>query len=182
MPIHPCRTSKKIAKILNSSSVLNCNKPFWHYIKFHKKNEAGISSLQTSNEVATIPAKKPKVLNNAFQSVFITEDLSSLPTLPVATHPSLPEISITKHGVFTLLSQIDPHKVCWPNNIPAQVLQELAQELTPIITHLFKQSLDISELMPEWKSAYITTIFKKEMKELHVLFDLVVVTRDGIGQ
>ena len=119
---------------------------------------------------------------HAFQSVFITEDLSSLPTLPVATHPSLPEIGITEHRVFTLLSQIDPHKACGPDNIPAQVLQELAQELTPIITHLFKQSLGISELTPQWKFAYITTIFKKEMKELYILFDLVVVTHDGIGQ
>ena len=78
--------------------------------------------------------------------MFTSEDLSSLPTLPVPTHPPLPEISITEHGVFTLLSQIDPHKAWGPDNIPAQVLQQLAQELTLMITHLFKQSLDISEL------------------------------------
>ena len=86
-----------------------------------------------------------------------TEDLSLLQPLPVSTHPSLAEVSITEHGVFTLLSQIDPHKACGPDNIPAQVLQELAQELaqelTPMITHLLKQSLDISKLPPEWKSA-----------------------------
>ena len=31
-----------------------------------------------------------------------------------------------------------------------------------MITHLFKQSLDISELPPEWKTAYVTLIFKKD--------------------
>ena len=81
-----------------------------------KKEQTGISSLQTTNRVATTPAEKAEVLNNAFHSVFTTEDLSSLPTMPVATHPSLPEISITEHGVFTLLSQIDPHKACGPDN------------------------------------------------------------------
>ena len=93
--------------------------------------------IQTTNGVATTPTKKAEILNNVFQSVFISEDLSSMPTLPVSTHPSLPQISITEHGVFSLLSQIDPHKACGPDNIPAQVLKELAQELSPMITHLF---------------------------------------------
>ena len=153
-----------ITKILSSSSNLNGNKPFWHYIKSQKKDQTGISSLQTANGVATTPAEKAEVLNNAFHSVFTTEDLSSLPTMPVSTHPSLPEISITEHGVFTLLSQIDPHKACGPDNIPARVLQVLAQDLTPMITHLFKQSLDIGELPPEWKTAYVTSIFKKDKR------------------
>ena len=83
----------------------------------------------------------------------------SLPILPTSTYPSLPEINITKRGVFNLLSQIDPFKACEPDNILAWVLKELALELTPMITHLFKQSLATSELPPEWKSAYITPVF-----------------------
>ena len=143
---------------------MNGNKPFWHNIKSRKKDQAGISSLQTTNGVATTPTEKARVLNNTFQSVFTTEDLSSFPTLPVTTHPPLPEISITKHGVFTLLSQIDPHKACRPDNIPPRILQELAQELTPMITHLFKQSLDSSKLPPKWKFAYVTPLFMKDKR------------------
>ncbi|XP_065918884.1 uncharacterized protein [Dysidea avara] len=149
---------KHIAKILNSSSNLNGNKPFWHYIKSRKKDQTGISSLQTTDGVATTPAEKAEVLNNTFKSVFTTEDLSSVPALPESTYPPLPEISITEHGVFTLLSQIDPHEACGPDNIPAKILHELAQELTPMITHLFKQSLDTSKLPTEWKSAYVTPV------------------------
>ena len=48
--------------------------------------------------------------------------------------------------------------------IPARVLQELAQDLTPMIAHLFKQSLDIGELPPEWKTTYVTSIFKKDKR------------------
>ena len=43
-------------------------------------------------------------------------------------------------------------------------MEELAQELTPMITHLFKQSLDTSELPLEWKTAYVTPIFKKDRR------------------
>ena len=49
-------------------------------------------------------------------------------------------------------------------NIPAKILQELAQELTPMITHLFKQCLDTSELPPECKSAYVKQVFKKDKR------------------
>ena len=76
-----------------------------------------------------IPAEKAEVLNNP--SAFTTEDLSSL---PVSTHPSLSEISITEHGIFTLLSQIDPHQACGLIIFQLSVLQEL----TPMMTHLFK--------------------------------------------
>ena len=94
-------------------------------------------------------------MNNTFKSVFTTEDLGPL-ALPESTYPT------SEQGVFALLSQIDPHKACGPDNIPAKVLYELAQELTPMITHLFKQlqSVDASELPPEWKSACVTPVFK----------------------
>jgi len=65
-----------------------------------------------------------------------------------------------------LLSQIDPHKACGPDNIPAKLLHVLAQELTPMITH---QSLDISELPPEWKSAQVTPVFRNQ---IHIITDL----------
>ena len=42
-----------ITKILISPNSLNHNKPFWNYIKFCKKDQAGISSLQTPDGVVT---------------------------------------------------------------------------------------------------------------------------------
>jgi len=78
--------------------------------------------------------EKAEVLNNTFKSVFTSQDSSPLPTLPTSIYPSLPDINITEHGVFSLLSQIDPYKACGSDNIPAQILQKLVQELTPMIT------------------------------------------------
>ena len=90
------------SKILNSSNNLNCNKPFWRYIKSYKKDQAGISSLQTPDRVATTPLEKAKVLNNTFKSVFTSHDSSPIPTLPTSTYLSLPEINITEHGIFVV--------------------------------------------------------------------------------
>ena len=44
------------------------------------------------------------------------------------------------------------------------MLQELAQELTPMITHLFKQSLDTSELPPDWKTSHVTSTLTKDKR------------------
>ena len=107
--------------------------------------------------MVTTPAEKAEVLNNTFKSVFTTEDSSLLPTLPPSTYPSLPEINITEHGTFTLLSQIDPYKANGSDNIPARVLHELVHELSPIITLFLKQSLDTGELPPEWKTCLCLT-------------------------
>ena len=51
---------KYIAKILHSSSNLNGDRPFCHYIKSQRKIKAGISSLQTTNRVATPLPKRLK--------------------------------------------------------------------------------------------------------------------------
>ena len=60
--------------------------------------------------VASTPAEKAEVLNDTFKFAFITDDSSSLSTIPALTYPSLLEITITEHGVLTSLSKIDPYK------------------------------------------------------------------------
>jgi len=113
------RTPKTYCK---DSQFFNENKLFWRYIKYHKKDQTGIGSLQTSDGVATTATEKAEVLNNTVKSVSTTEDLGPQPALPESTYPTLPEIGITEQGVFALLSHIDPHKACGPDKISAKVL------------------------------------------------------------
>ena len=93
--------------------------------------------------------------------MFTVEDQTSLPTLPESVHPPIEEITITEPGVFALLSQTDPNKAGGPDNIPARILKELAYQLTPMLTHLFQQSLTTGDIPQEWKSAFVTPLFKK---------------------
>ena len=147
--------------LLNSSSRLNGNKPFWHYIKSRRQEHIGISALETLEGTVTSATSKAETLNKAFKSVFTIEDLHSLPFLPDSTHPTMQDICITKLGVYNILSQLDPHKAEGPDGIPACVLKELAFDLAPIFTHLYQQSLNTGTLPEEWKSAFITPVFKK---------------------
>ena len=63
-------------------------------------------------------------------------------------------VNITKPGVHKILSQLDPHKAEGPDGIPAHVLKELAFDLAPILTHLYRQLLNTATLPKEWKSAF----------------------------
>ena len=143
-----------LANLLNSSSRLNGNKPFWRYIK----------SLElVPLKPLTFATSKVEALNKAFKSVFTIEDLNCLPyaSLSDLTHPTMQDIHITEPGVHNILSQLDPHKAGGPDGIPARVLKELASDLTPILTHLYQQLLNTGALAKEWKSAFITPVFKK---------------------
>ena len=71
----------------------------------------------------------------SFKSVFTTEDLNSLPSLPDSKYPSMQEIRVTEPGVYNALSQLYPHKAGGPDNIPARVLKELTYDLTPMLSN-----------------------------------------------
>ena len=51
-------------------------------------------------------------------------------------------IGIIAPGVHALLSNINPPKDAGLDDIPACVLKETAHVITPVSTHLIKQSLD----------------------------------------
>ena len=67
-----------LANLLNSSSRLNGNKPFWRYIKSRRQERIGISTLETPKGAVTSATSKAEALNKAFISVFTIEDLNSL--------------------------------------------------------------------------------------------------------
>ena len=66
--------------------------------------------------------------------------------------------------VFCSKTEINPHKATGPDNVPARVLKETAPVIAPMLTHLFQQSLNTSEIPLEWKQAYVTPILKKGNK------------------
>jgi len=71
------------------------------------------------------------------------------------------DINIIPEGVHALLSKLDSHKANGPDNIPAHVLKETTYEITPMLTHLFQQSLDTGDIPHDWRSAWVTPIYKK---------------------
>ena len=70
------------------------------------------------------------------------------------------DIEITTSGVCKLLSDCNPHKPAGPDNIHSCFLKNTANEIAPMLTHLFQSSLSTGIIPSVWKQAYVTPIYK----------------------
>ena len=101
----------------------------------------------------------PQFSRKKHQAPFLTKG-------PVLTpHPSMPNITISTHGIQRLLANLKPHKATGPDLIPPTVLKELSHEISPILEIIFNMSLQTRQVPNDWKEANIVPIFKKEDKQ-----------------
>jgi hypothetical protein len=71
------------------------------------------------------------------------------------------DIEIAEEGVRKLLRNTNPHKAAGPDELPARVLKECADKLSPYLTLIFKKSLVERNVPDDWKHANVSAIFKK---------------------
>ena len=68
---------------------------------------------------------------------------------------------MTEEGVRKLLRKLNPHKASGPDLIPARILKDMADEISPLLTIIFQRSFDCGKVPDDWRSANITPVFKK---------------------
>ena len=76
----------------------------------------------------------------------------------------MPSIKISEAGIVNLLKNLKPKKATGPDRIKPVVLQELREELAPILKVLFERSLESGAVPLIWNSANVSPIFKKGEK------------------
>ena len=113
--------------------------------------------------VKTTDSDKADALNDYFKSVFTKEQLP-IPTKGPSPFPSIQSLEIGLNGVTKQLQALNPNKASGPDEIPAKVLKETANEIFPIIHHIFQQSYTSGQLPEAWKTALVTAIYKKGNK------------------
>ena len=117
-------------------------KPFWRYCKTQKQDGAGLSALKQRGELHSDRKKKGDILADQFSSVF-TDDASDThrdSRLEGQGYDPIGPLNITVEGVLKLLRELNPKKASGPDKVPCFLLKELAAELAPVYTHLFRQS------------------------------------------
>ena len=92
------------------------------------------------------------------------EDDKTLPHGGQSLYPTITNFEITTQGVYNILNTCNPYKSPGPDGIHPLPLKETATEVSPMLTHIFQQSLSTGMLPTQWKHAYVTPIFKKGAK------------------
>ena len=140
------------------------SRPFWRYVKAQKQDSAGVTALKDQGKLFPDSSTKAEILNRQFKSVFTKDNedhRNSGNCLHGPHYPSINRLSISVEGVEKFLSQIQPSKAAGPDAIPCRLLKELATELTPVLTLVFRQSLESGTLPSIWTTAFVTPVFKK---------------------
>ena len=157
---------KHLNRVLEDAEQEGNSKPFWRYIKSQRQDSVGVSPLKHKGQLHSDAKSKATILQHQFKSVF-TKDTDSTERNNAPYGPNYPGIGrlhITEKGVLKLLQDINPSKAGGPDSVPGRMLKELATELTPFMTLLFRQSLDTGQVPKEWKEQWVNPIFKKGNK------------------
>ena len=151
------------------SKPINLQKKFWSFIKAKKTEGMGVSPLRDAGKLITDPREQAQILNNQFRSVFSPRHTIQLRSLNCTALHS--QVSLTFLPAVTSTSQkregeicyrtSTPTKPCGPDGITPRLLKMIAEEITPALTLLYRNSYNSGTLPLDWKMAYITAVFKK---------------------
>ena len=78
------------------------------------------------------------------------------------------DINITEPGVLKLLKELDPSKAAGPDMILPRVMKQLAEPIAPLLTDIFRRSLQSGTVPDEWRHANVVPAFKKGKKFMAV--------------
>lgn len=96
--------------------------------------------------------------NSHFKAVF-TKDNARLPNFSLDL-PPVPDISISEHGVFNLLLQLDVKKSMGPDGISNAFLKQYAEWCAKYLCILYTRSLNEGVVPEDWKTAKIKPLHK----------------------
>ena len=66
--------------------------------------------------------------------------------------------------VFKLLKNLNPNKASGPDEQSPKLLKELHKEIAPILTCIYKSSIETGIVPQDWRSATVAPIYKKGPK------------------
>ena len=151
-----------------ANQIKNKPKVFWRYVNSKLKTREKIPILKTvDGSLSVSPREKAETLNSYFSSVFVDEDLTSVPNiLEIFTQDTLESIDFSEEKLLEKLQQLNPNKSPGPDGWHPYFLRELANELCKPLSILFRKSLRERVVPNEWLRALITAIHKKGAKDV----------------
>ena len=140
------------------------SKSFWKFLK-SKKQDCGIPPISDqTGQMCTDPQVKGNIFNQYFNSVFTPATCNNSDFELNPNTEYMPDICFTLEGINKLLKHVKTSKAAGPDGIPARVLKQVAEELSPYLLILFQQIFNTGHIPSDWKEALVVPIFKNENK------------------
>ena len=140
----------------------NKSRQLYSYVKSLKKDSCSVDPLRDKQgNLQSSAATQATLLNNPFSSVFTSEDTTTLPELSPSPYPDMNHITIHTNGVAKMLRHIKAHKAPGPDEIPARLLKEAADQLAPMLTTIFQASYNQGTVPTAWLQADVVPVFKQ---------------------
>jgi hypothetical protein len=105
-----------------------------------------------------------ELLNTFFGSVFTREDTNNITTAADMETGDMADVNITLSKVKKNIRNLKASAAALPDSIGPRLLQELANEIAPVLVITFRRSLEFGEVLDDWRNANVTPIFKKGSK------------------
>ena len=152
-------------------------KRFWTIFSLKTKKHTVPEKVSIADGVGgRIYTEGPNLVADSFNRVFFSSFSTPEVCNPVvhcndqydhlsSPIPSLPQISLDCADVLAAIKTIDSSKAQGPDKIPAKILVECAEQISPSLTDLFNLSLHSGTLPTEWKLANIVPLLKKAPAE-----------------
>ena len=150
-----------------SKSYFTAPKVFWSFVNRARAYRSPLPVINANGSLIHDDLMKANIFNAYFSSVFTDEDPSNLEDLRCSSiaHPLLIDcVKVSASEVYDLLRDLDSHKACGLNLLPARLLKEGAEEISYSLSKIFNLSLTKGALPQDWTSAHVVPVHKKNDK------------------
>ena len=118
--------------------------------------------MRNNGILYSVDKKKTHILNAQFKSMFTDVGINNIQHHNVITNNAvMPDIHVTSPCVLNLLQNLKIHKASGPDNVSARILNNLSEQLAPMLTKLFNICLSRGETLSDWRYALVSPIYKK---------------------
>ena len=154
-------------KSVESSLRINI-KSFWSFVKSLKSDSNIPSEMLLNDRTASNDLETVNLFSLHFSSVLTEADRSSL-VVNFSVEEILSDINITAELVTSIVLNLKDNVNSGPDNIPAYFIKKCWTALVKPILIIFKKIVNTGYFPTEWKTSYISPIFKSGNK--HNIYD-----------
>jgi hypothetical protein len=140
---------------------------FYKFVNKKLSSPSGIAPLTNNSDgiLTNDDSEKANILNDYFQSVFITDNGINPPFQsrfhPPLHYSTISDIHITPQIISRTVLKLKSNSAAGPDKLPPIFFKKTISALTSPLAILFRSFIDLHDLPIEWKSSIIIPKFKK---------------------